>query len=518
MNITYRRWILYDTQSIRNILCKTWLDTYSSYVPEEDLFSYLDQHYSTELIEKSIGDRDIIGFIVEVDGTAAGCMRTHYNREEGRLYVQQLYILPQYQRLGLGKQLMIVAAERAQSLELDRVWLGVMVKNEPAVLWYKKMGYKIVETTPFTMEKTVVEHHIGYVPIDRIFASVQQRPVVKQQSSVVPLDDALLAQKTHVAFRATSFHGELAQLCLDLLERQKAVWPETAEGYAALGEVKVREITCNGFAAQVQFNPKRIDSTSAEVDAQTIAHRVCFLCLEHLPSPQVGILYRDAFIILCNPAPIFNSHFTVSSVRHISQDFESSLGIMLDLARDLSPAFTVFYNGPKCGASAPDHLHFQVSPRRGIPVELDAIDVKRRKGFYYKDHVAGYTLTNYGRATMVVESTDKQHLLKFSYKIIGEERKILRISEEPMMNVLCSYQEDLWRLIIFLRRKHRPNIFFKTGEDRILVSPAAVDMGGLIITPLEKDFMRLDSTFVESIFKEVSVEQSTIEELLKALL
>jgi hypothetical protein len=291
-----------------------------------------------------------------------------------------------------------------------------------------------------------------------------------------------------------------------------------AAGYASLESVQVREIICSGFTVKVQFNPKRIISTGANVDPVVINNRKCFLCFENLPEEQQGILYHNDYLILCNPIPIFPRHFTISSIHHMPQDFESSAKVMLDLAKDLSPDYTVFYNGPECGASAPDHLHFQASPRLAIPVERDAVNVQRRKRFYYKNHVAGFTLMNYGRAVMIIESTDKIQLLAFIHKMFDEWKKLLRLIEEPMANILCSYQENIWRLIIFPRQKHRPKVYFKKDNDRVLISPAAVDMGGLIVTPLEKDFLNVNAKLIEDIFSEVSEKQEIVKKILEKMI
>jgi hypothetical protein len=205
-------------------------------------------------------------------------------------------------------------------------------------------------------------------------------------------------------------------------------------------------------------------------------------------------------------------------MRHRPQDFGSSIDAMLDLAKDLSPDYTIFYNGPECGASAPDHLHFQASPRLAIPVERDAVNVQKRKRFYYKNHVAGFTLMNYGRAAIIIESTDKNQLLAFIHTLFAEWKKLLGLNNEPMTNVLCSYQENIWRLIIFPRRKHRPDIYFKESDDRVLISPAAVDMGGLIVTPLEKDYLNVDAKLIEDIFFEVSEKKEIVDILLEKML
>jgi len=323
--------------------------------------------------------------------------------------------------------------------------------------------------------------------------------------------------KVSAYFSSTNPDIALPKLCSELFLQQQATWQQMAAAYASLEFVRVREIVCNEFTVKVQFNPKRIVSTGADVDPAVINKRKCFLCLENLPKLQLGILYHDNYLILCNPVPIFSRHFTISSTHHVPQDFESSVDAMLDLARDISPDYSVFYNGPECGASAPDHLHFQASPRRVIPIEWDAVDGRRRKRFYYKNHVAGFTLMNYDRTVIIVESSDKNQLLAFIQKMFAEWKKFVRSVKEPMVNILCSYQEDIWRLIILPRRKHRPDVYFKEGNDRVLISPAFVDMGGLIVTPLEKDFLHADAKLVQDIFAEVSENQEVMDNVLEKI-
>ena len=323
-----------------------------------------------------------------------------------------------------------------------------------------------------------------------------------------------ITPKVFSCFNSAYQNAELPKLCSELFAQQQSTWQQMAEGYASLEFIRIREIICNGCTVKVQFNPKRIISTGADVDPAIINKRKCFLCLENLPEAQQGIQYRDDFLILCNPVPIFPRHFTISSIRHIPQDFKFSVDTMLDIARDISPDYSIFYNGPECGASAPDHLHFQATPRRAIPVEWDAVDGRRRKRFYYKNHVAGFTLINYGRSVIIIESSVKQQLLAFLQIMFDEWKKLLRFTKEPMVNVLCSYQENIWRLIIFPRHKHRPDIYFKEGNNRMVISPAAVDMGGLIVTPLEKDFLNIDAKLIEDIFVEVSEQQAVIDNIL----
>ena len=157
-----------DAENVHQILLRTWLDTYSDFVPREDILGYLGKNYHPDMLRQLLQNPGIVSYVAEVDDILTGYERTLYNDDEKRLYVQQLYILPEYQGLGLGKQLMVLAAERAITFNLDRVWLGVMVSNTSALEWYLKMGYQIVEKEPFNLEKTAVEHYIGFVPIDRI--------------------------------------------------------------------------------------------------------------------------------------------------------------------------------------------------------------------------------------------------------------------------------------------------------------------------------------------------------------
>ena len=302
-------------------------------------------------------------------------------------------------------------------------------------------------------------------------------------------------------------------MSIALLEEQKKTWPQLSQGYEGLNSVRVRDLGCHGFSVRLQYNAARIVSSGAKVDAQSIKERKCFLCVENLPSEQKGILYREKFLVLCNPAPIFTRHYTISSVTHIPQELGSSIGPFLILAKDLSPDFTVFYNGPKCGASAPDHLHFQASPAGTIPVEIDARASARRILLKKESSVSFWRMKNYGREVLLVESSDPRELESALMGILKKLGIVMAAFEEPMVNVLCSYKDDMWRVIIFPRRKHRPDVYFLEGEAKILVSPASVDIGGLVVTPVEKDFLRIDARMVEDIFQEVTIGHDVMEKV-----
>ncbi|MDE3059059.1 MAG: DUF4922 domain-containing protein [Bacteroidota bacterium] len=309
----------------------------------------------------------------------------------------------------------------------------------------------------------------------------------------------------------------LSEPSIALLEEQKKSWRQLSDGYAALSFVRTRELPCNGFSVRLQFNPRRIVSSGAKVDAKSISERKCFLCVENLPPDQKGILYRNEFLVLCNPAPIFAQHYTISNIKHLPQAIEKFSATLFSLAKDFSPEFTVFYNGPKCGASAPDHMHFQASPSEIIPVERDAEDAARRAAIKTVKGVSVLRLKNYGREVVLLEGKDSESLNALLLEFITAMRRVSSSLEEPMLNILCSYRDGMWRVIIFPRRKHRPDVYFLEGERKILISPASVDMGGLLITPVEKDFLSVDAALIENIFKEVSAEQSVVDGILEEL-
>ncbi len=167
MNLTIRRWTRGDLPAIQQLLSETWLNAYSAFIPREDLLGYLQAQYSEAKLQAMLVDPDVTGLVAEVDSALAGYAKMHHARAEQRLYVHQLYILPVRQGTGLGHRLMACAEERARELGMDRIWLGVMVKNTQAVAWYRKMGYTVTETAPFVMGSTTVDHYIGYLPVTK---------------------------------------------------------------------------------------------------------------------------------------------------------------------------------------------------------------------------------------------------------------------------------------------------------------------------------------------------------------
>ncbi len=326
-------------------------------------------------------------------------------------------------------------------------------------------------------------------------------------------------ERLFAVYRRGEEQRTLSQLAIQLFEQQASSWPRLKAGVASLSSVRQRRVSCGGFEVTLQFNPGRIINTSAKVDAKSIGERRCFLCVDHLPPEQRGVLVDDEFLILCNPAPIFHQHFTISHVRHTPQNLEANIDGFLYLAERLGPHFTVFYNGPKCGASAPDHMHFQASPIGSIPVEQDAATGKYAEERGEIGGVRLSTMRKYGREVILLKSDDRTRLGDTLRGTVSAMREVLETKEEePMMNVLCSFRDGCYRLILFPRRRHRPRVYFEEGEKKVLVSPAAVDIGGLVITPLEKDYLGIDGVLISEILREVTIEPEQTHRIVQIVL
>jgi hypothetical protein len=183
---------------------------------------------------------------------------------------------------------------------------------------------------------------------------------------------------------------------------------------------------------------------------------------------------------------------------------------LLTLALDLQGKYSVFYNGPECGASAPDHFHFQVIPTEILPCE----NKNQQHSYLWRDDGLNISLDmNACRAMIIAESQDKEKLIRWWKTFFHKAAGILAGTEEPLMNIICSYQKNFWRLMIFPRKAHRPRQFYLQNKHRLLISPGAIDMGGVIITALKNDFGRLDCRLAEDIYRQVSINENIAREL-----
>lgn len=306
----------------------------------------------------------------------------------------------------------------------------------------------------------------------------------------------------------------IAEKAENLFQEQLKDWGLARTNYTALAGVKTKDFSFENFTIQVQFNPARIQSSAAKVDTKSIQERKCFLCPQNLPEEQKNIPFNKEYQVLVNPYPIFPKHFTIPTYIHTDQLVLDRYGDMLDLAQSFDK-YVIFYNGPKCGASAPDHAHFQAGSKGFLPLEKDMKTI--RKDMVSADEkLKVYSLTDYLRNGFLIEAEDKNKAIGFFEKLYSN-LKIKEGEKEPMFNILSWYETGSWFSCIFLREKHRPACYFEEGDDNMLISPGSVDLGGIFITPLEKDFDKITKDDIISILKEVCISDEKFNEIIQKL-
>ena len=300
----------------------------------------------------------------------------------------------------------------------------------------------------------------------------------------------------------------------EFFHNQMATWPETAARYADLARVEVRDFG----AVSAQYNPARMVSTGAKVDKKTLAQRPCFLCKDHRPEIQQEWAFGEDFDVLVNPFPILPTHFTIAARRHRPQTILDTYATLHELA-DRFEGTLFFYNGPKCGASAPDHLHFQGGDGSVMPLCRDWRGWRERLREVARLDADNRlcTIEDYPFPTLVLISNDKtlaQTLFRRAYAALPCHPD----DTEPMLNVLAWREEDSVVTILLPREKHRPACYTASCEaDRMLISPGALDMAGLVITPRKEDFDRLTASLLVKTVGEVALGQEDFAKVLRRL-
>ncbi len=302
-----------------------------------------------------------------------------------------------------------------------------------------------------------------------------------------------------------------------LLERQKLSWPLVATNYKALEEVKVKDFELDGFRIRVQFNPSRIVSSGAKVDPRSIRERKCFLCRANLPEEQETLDLGGGYLLLCNPYPIFTGHYTIPSLQHTPQSILPRFNDFLRLIRQLD-GYTVFYNGPKCGASAPDHVHFQAGTRSQMPIDDEIDSQVRTHGRLLSECPAGslWEYMHYLRNGFVIKAKTPEVAASY-FRLLYRSLEIRPDETEPMMNLIGLYREGEWTVIMIPRKLHRPWQYSAEGEERFLSSPGAADLGGLFITSRPEDFEKVTPEIVRDIFRQVCYSDEEIERVGQSL-
>lgn len=306
----------------------------------------------------------------------------------------------------------------------------------------------------------------------------------------------------------------LQKKVFELLDQQTLEWELAARNYKGLEKVEKHYFQFDeGVKIGVQFNPERIYSSAAKVDDKSISERKCFLCHAHLPAEQKWVEFNDNYLVLVNPFPIFPRHLTISHRWHIDQRIMEHFPEMLNLAMELDE-FVVFYNGPRCGASAPDHFHFQAGNKGFMPIEKEYHDLPKTL-LRNENGCRAQSFNNYLRHCIVLEGKDKSILSQWFEELFNLMEKLMQQEPEPMMNLLCLWENEGWKIFIFPRKLHRPWQFFSEDDNKILLSPASVDMGGVLITPKEEDHKKLSALDIRDIFTQVTWDDELFEKLVK---
>ncbi len=279
-----------------------------------------------------------------------------------------------------------------------------------------------------------------------------------------------------------------------LLESQAGAWPLLARGLQGLRESQTRVERVFGRDVLVRHIPHRIGSTTAPVDAISVSQRICFLCPMHLDPAEKGLPFNEEFIIYCNPFPILERHLTIVNVAHRHQRIAGQFGVFLQLAEALPDSF-VIYNGPECGASAPDHLHFQACSRTVFPIEHDI-------------H------SGYVPRVFILRDREAERLVSRLEALVEALRDVTEPMFEPLINVAGFHSRGEWSVFVFPRGKHRPRVF-ETGE--LTVSPATIDLCGVFVVPKPDDFRRIRGADIQGIFEEVTLPADPFEAVLARL-
>ena len=296
--------------------------------------------------------------------------------------------------------------------------------------------------------------------------------------------------------------------------RQLEMWEDARHRFRDLKHVEVRQLSDQ---LKVQFNPARIVSTGAKIDKHTLGERPCFLCERNRPKEQMTKQIDDHFQLLVNPFPILPVHFTIPATKHQPQSIYRHYGEMHRLL-SLHSELMVFYNGPKCGASAPDHLHFQAGTSGVLPLQTNWQRLSRSLTdvISLNDEEKISVLSDFLVPAFVIisksEDSDEElfHRLYRSMPMRGDE-------SEPMMNIIAWRKGDEFISVVIPREKHRPDAYFAEGEAQMMVSPGALDMAGLIITPREEDFSKINLDKATALLHECGISAEKMEAVVSNL-
>jgi hypothetical protein len=294
-----------------------------------------------------------------------------------------------------------------------------------------------------------------------------------------------------------------------LFAQQRATWSTLRDGEAMLAKLQRKTLASDGDTVAVQVNPARRRSTLAKTDATAVAARACFLCPENMPAEERGVAFGD-LVALPNPYPILPLHCTIASREHRPQSIDGRIDTFLCLAKAIGPDMAALYNGPRCGASAPDHFHFQAASAQQIEF-LDKLTLAATNGSVVPVKSFGRNLLVFAGAQLAEIHADIERSLEALRRIEGA-------SDEPMFNLLATFRDGRFVAVLFPRAAHRPTCYFKTGPDQLSISPAILEMCGILVTTEPDHFSQIDAPTTRAIYEEVSIGSDHFEQLVSAIL
>ena len=313
---------------------------------------------------------------------------------------------------------------------------------------------------------------------------------------------------------------------------QLSLWPLACDNFRALKGVEVREMEVGGLKVMLQHNPSRIISSAAKTDAASLQARRCFLCRENRPAEQISMSFEGRkgkkYDILVNPYPIFPDHLVIASQKHTDQSIWKRYIDILDLSSRYQ-GYTFFYNGPRCGASAPDHHHFQATRRGLMPLEndvdreLDAMldnpgnarEIARDTVFDYMTAVQDAKLYHYRRfvrGIFVIRARTSKSSAKMFYRFL-DTLSVPEGDSEPRFNLITYCKSGEYRTIIILRTTHRSHHYFTEGPSRLTMSPGCADMGGMFIASVREDYDKLTPELLEEMLGEITYSRQMEEDV-----
>lgn len=310
---------------------------------------------------------------------------------------------------------------------------------------------------------------------------------------------------------------------LKFMSDQLSVWPLAASNFRALKSAETRRLAVGGLDVLLQHNPARITSSTAKSDPESVAARPCFLCAENCPEEQLNFLFDGRkgrrYFVRANPYPIFSDHLVISSVSHEPQSIWRRYVDMLDLAQHFDD-FCIFYNGPQCGASAPDHMHFQACPKGLMPLENDiealfnGEDASGKLKYLSSVRDADlYHYEGFTRGVFALRAKTSKSLAKLFYRLL-DCAPVHEGSPEPMFNLFAYCSNGEYRSFVTFRDRHFSHHFDSDGPDHLTMGPGAADMAGFLIVPVAEDYEKLNSGLLEEMLSEVSLNAEDEEKII----